>query len=98
MNRLASARLCATLFVTNSSLSINLGSPCFDYHPASGSEAKSRREVGFIGKPTGVCVCVWSGVRVVFKYLLCQYGSSKKHMTHRIRCAAGLLGESSVEY
>lgn len=62
MNRSASARLCATLFVTSSSLSVNLSSCCSDCHPASRSEVKSRREVGFTGRPTGVCVCVvWSG-------------------------------------
>lgn len=93
MNRSASARLCATLLVTNPSLSVNLGSHCSDYYPASRSEVKPRTEVGFIGKPTGVYVCVWCGVGVVFINLLCQSGSSKKQMSDGIRCAAGLLGK-----
>lgn len=43
-------------------------------------------------------MCVWSGLGVMFRYLLRQSGSSKKQMSDTIRRAADLLEESSVEY
>lgn len=88
--------LCAFLFVTNSALSANLGCLCFGY--CSASRSKVKQEVGFIRKLSGVYVCVWSGLGVMFRYLLRQSGSSKKQMSDTIRRAADLLEESSVEY
>lgn len=60
------------------------------------SRIKKGREEG--RKLSGVYVCVWSGLGVMFRYLLRQSGSSKKQMSDTIRRAADLLEESSVEY
>lgn len=95
-NTVVLVHLCAFLFVTNSALSANLGCLCFGYRSASRSKVK--QEVGFIRKLSGVYVCVWSGLGVMFRYLLRQSGSSKKQMSDTIRRAADLLEESSVEY
>lgn len=72
MNMLVSAHLCAILLVTNSSLPINLGCPYLDYHSASRSKVKPRKQMAFIGKLCGVyvCVCMCIGVGVVFRYLI----------------------------
>lgn len=53
---------------------------------------------GLYSEADGVYVCVWSGLGVMFRDLLCQSGSSQKQMSDTIRRAADLLEESSVEY